>query len=79
MVRIPLTEKPTLRKLVQVALNAGQSLGRPTPDASLSPSHFRCAWYVGLETRRTKLSDVMPEASLAAVMRLLEGDVRTEV
>ena len=58
-VRIPLNNKPSLRKIIQVALNIGQCQGKGTPEYK---KHLR---------GRTKLSDYINDQDICRLSKLI--------
>ena len=69
-VRIPKTEDPCLRKLIQVALNVGQHSAEPTLVA-LPKTHSKCHWYVESALCKAPLADALDPDAIKALGKLL--------
>ena len=60
-VRIPNTEKPTLRKIMQIALNIGQYIGNNTHNLMKIKS---IKDYISIKERNIKLNEVLSEKDI---------------
>ncbi len=69
--RIPSTEEPSLRKIMQLALNIGQFMGMKKPRGLMIPPKTADT-YLLKKDLSVKLGDICDKDSLAKLLHLLD-------
>lgn len=67
-VRIPTNEEPSLRKIMQVALNVGQYRAKTQ---KISMKRVECSDYVYRDVVNTTVADVLDQKDMKSMLRLL--------
>ena len=68
-VRIPVTEKPSLRKIMQIAINIGQYLGHNKTNML---KKIKIKDYIDSITINTKLVNVLDESDIKKLIKILK-------
>ena len=67
-IRIPKTEKPTLRKLIQLALNIGQY----KEATKKNPKYYKIEQFVTKKVMKMKVEDVLEKKEITKLIRYLK-------
>lgn len=70
-VRIPLQDKPSLRKIMQIALNVGQFQGKRGKSEYMK-NRIKCSDYISKKDCDVKINDILSEKSIKKILKILE-------
>lgn len=73
-VRIPTQDKPSLRKIMQIALNVGQFQGKKDKKGltEYMKNRTKCSDYISKKDCDVKINDILSEKSIKKILKILE-------